>query len=122
MRSWIRKPVTLAVVAALLAPLAASAADITVGGRGSQVWVPSRRWMTPGPPAKVFPVSPRVIARDGRRIVAAGRPVVVVCDDISAFGQPVVPSAPPLVIKIEGDVTIVPQEDGSLRLVFDDEE
>jgi len=99
MRSWIRKHVPLAMAAALLAPLAASAADVRVGGKG-----------------------PRVRTLDGRSISAAGRPVLIASDALCGFGQPNVPGAPPLVIQIEGDVTIVPQEDGSLRIVLEGKE
>ncbi len=72
------------------------AADVVVGGKG-----------------------PRVHPHARARVAPFVRPVVVI-DDRDDFG-PRRAAAPSIVIHVEGDVVIVPQEDGSLRIVLDDD-
>jgi hypothetical protein len=75
------------------------AADIVVGGKGPRV-------------------HPHGHAH--ARMKPFVRPVVVWFDDRDDFGPPRA-AAPTIVIHVEGDVVIVPQEDGSVRIVVDDE-
>ena len=93
---WIPAGLAVAVSAA---PLAAHAADGVVGGKG-----------------------PRIRSHDGRLLAVHDRPVFVVVDAFGQFGQLPAREAPPLEIKIEGDVEITPQPDGGLRIHFLDED
>jgi hypothetical protein len=90
MRSWSFSISTLA-LASVLFPLA-SAADAFVSGRGPHI-------RTHGHP----PLPPE------------GRPVFLVVDDFAAFD---VGTAPPLEVRVEGDVDIIQLPDGSLRFVL----
>ena len=95
MRSWTFWIACLATSAALLAPPAASAADATVGGKG-----------------------PRVHFHHQRPVAAHGRPVFVVVDEFAQFGDLDVAHAPPLSIRVEGDVDVIVLPDGSMRFVL----
>lgn len=83
----------VALAAALPAPTLAQ--DAVVGGRGPRVWFHDR------PP-----------------VVAGGRPVLVTVDALAAFGDLDVRRAPPLEIRVEGDVDVIQLPDGSLRFVL----
>ena len=100
MRSWSFWASSLVLMVALLAPAAVSAADATISGRG-----------------------PCVHDVDGRRVAAAGRPVFVAVDGLANFGDLDVAHAPPLLIRVQGDVDIRRRPDGSLDIVLggDDE-
>lgn len=80
----------------------AGAGDIVVGGKGPRV-----------------PHHGRSLHHSRFRAAPFVRPVVVF-DDRDDFG-PRRTVVQPIVIHVEGDVVIVPQEDGSLRIVLDDE-
>jgi hypothetical protein len=89
--------VSLVLTAACVAPVAASAADAVVGGKG-----------------------PRIRVHDRPPVMASGRPVFVMVDELAQFGDLVdVATAPPLVIRVEGDVDIFQLPDGTLRIVLD---
>lgn len=92
MRSWTFSISSLALMAACLAPVTALAQDAVVGGRG-----------------------PRVHFHDRPPVLAGGRPVFVVVDGLAAFGDLDVGAAPPLEIRVEGDVDVIQLPDGSLR-------
>ena len=79
------------------------AADIVVGGKGPRV-----------------PHHGRSLHHSRFRAAPIARPVVVWVDDRDDFGPPRA-AAPSIVIHVEGDVVIVPQGDGSVRIVLDDE-
>lgn len=85
-----------ALAAAALAPSAY--AETAVGGKGPHVRAPDGSW-------KSF----------------SGRPVVIVDDRFADFGHKQVATAPPLQIRVVGDVEIEPLEDGGLRIRFLDE-
>jgi hypothetical protein len=95
MRSWTFWIASLALSGVLLAPPAAGAADAVVGGKGPRVRLPHR------PP-----------------VAAGGQPVFVVVDEFAAFGDLDVAEAPPLSIRVEGDVDVILLPDGSLRFVL----
>ena len=84
-----------AVLAAVLAvPAGPAAAEAAVGGKG-----------------------PRIHAH-GHPPVSAPGPVFVRVDELAAFGDLDVAAAPPLVIRVEGDVEIIREPDGSLRILL----
>ena len=89
----------LAAAALLTASAAASAQNVQVGRHGT-----------------------RVRNFDGRFIAAGALPVLIEDPRFCAFAHPNVQGAAPLVIQIVGDVTIVPQQDGSIRIVLNDED
>ena len=96
MRSCFRN-LGLFLAAACVAPLPVSAADGVVGGRGPRIWAHHH------PPVAAF-----------------GRPVFVEVDSLAAFGDlNDVAHAPPLVIRVEGDVDIFQLPDGTLHIVLD---
>ena len=99
--SW----VSLLVLAAVcLGPASVSAADAMVSGKGVRV----RDFRD----------------LDGRSLSNARRPVFVTVDGLAEFGDLVdVAHAPPLVIRVQGDVDIQRLPDGSLRFTLrrDDE-
>lgn len=80
------------------------AADVVVGGKGPRVHPHNRARINPFVHSRVNPFV---------------RPIVVF-DDRDDFGPPRA-AAPSIVIHVEGDVVIVPQGDGSIRIVVDDE-
>jgi hypothetical protein len=86
------------VLAAVLAAPAGAAAEAAVGGKG-----------------------PRIRAH-GQRPISAPGPVFVRVDELAAFGDLDLAEAPPLVIRIEGDVEILQEPDGSLRIFLRDED
>ena len=92
MRSWTFSTSSLALLAACLAPVPALAQDAVVGGRG-----------------------PRVHFHGHPPVVSRGQPVFVVVDGLAAFGDLDVATAPPLEIRVEGDVDVIQLPDGSLR-------
>jgi hypothetical protein len=93
-RSRSRILAALALAAALPAP--ALAQDVVVGGHGPRVH------------------------RHGRPAVATGaQPVFVVVDGLAEFGRLAhLDSAPPLEIRVAGDVDVFQQPDGSLHFVL----
>jgi hypothetical protein len=97
MRSWTFSISSLALTAACLAPVPGLAQDAVVGGRGPRVWFHDR------PP-----------------VVTRGQPVFVVVDGLAAFGDLDVAAAPPLEIRVEGDVDVIQLPDGSLRFELGD--
>ena len=101
MRSWSSWVSLLVLAAACLGPAPVSASDAMVGGRGV-----------------------RVREFDGRMFRSPRRPVFVAVDEFAEFGDLVgVAHAPPLVIRVQGDVDIRLLSDGSLRFILrrDDE-
>jgi hypothetical protein len=88
-----------ALAAALLCPSLVDAAGSGVDGKG-----------------------PRVRSVHGQPIAQFDRPVFIRVGHLAEFGNWRLREAPPLVIEVEGDVVIVPLEDGSLWIVFADDE
>ena len=82
----------LLLAAACLASVPAAAQEAAVGGRG-----------------------PRVHFHDRPPVPTRGQPVFVVVDGLAAFGDLDVAAAPPLEIRVEGDVDVIQLPDGSLR-------
>ena len=96
MQSWFFPISGLALAAACLAAGPALAQDALVGGHGPRVHFQGR------PP-----------------VGAGGQPVFVVVDELAGFGHLAhMESAPPLEIRVEGDVDVILQPDGSLRFVL----
>jgi hypothetical protein len=100
MRSWPLSISSLALMAACLAPVPAAAQDASVGGRG-----------------------PRVHFHGRPAVSSGGQPVFVVLDEFAEFGRLAhLDSAPPLAIRVEGDVDVIVLPDGSLRFVLGGED
>jgi hypothetical protein len=96
MRSWKISVPMLVLAAVVFAIPVVSSADAVVGGRGPHIRVHGH---PPLPPL--------------------GRPVFVAFDD---FGRFDVGGAPPLEIRVVGDVDVIALPDGSLRFVLDGED
>ena len=112
----------LALAAVFLAPSVSNAGDVWVGGKGPRMGHASR-FVDPadfGHRRMATGMGPRMRGPDGRRILA-GRPVIVLVDDLADFGHPRTATAPPLRIEVKGDVDIVPLENGGIRFQFVDE-